>query len=139
MTYNYHHGIDRLIKENKLYRFKSELSDTTDETRINALTKLINLYEAHKDEKQIKDDILKAHLKVLNDSQYQKKWQFFNSEQKMNRINEYIERTEIKDNNIITFLKNGINDNKLKSKDIKYDNIKCHIVSINIPIESSKK
>ena len=133
MTYNYHHSIDRLIKGNKIYRFKAELSDTTDENRIDILKKLINLYESHKDEKQIKDDIIKAHLKVLNDSQYQKKWQFLNNEQKMNRINEYIERTEIKDDDKISFLKTGITENKLKSKDIKYDNIKCHIVSIIIP------
>lgn len=145
MTYNYHHQIDRLIKANKIYRFKNELTelseDLSDELindRKKTLSRLIKLYEDYKDEKQIKEDIMKAHLKVLNDSQYQKKWQFLNIEQKLNRYNEYMERFEIKDDNIINSLKAMIQNNSVKSKDIKYDNIKGCIDNITILLKNDK-
>jgi hypothetical protein len=132
MTHNYHHHIDRIVKANKVYRFEAELEETEDDERSETLKKLIELHNAHKDEKQIKDDKMKAHLKVLKDSQYQKKWQFLNPEQRLNRMNEFIERKEINDDKIIKPLTEAVMTGTLKTKDVEYDKIKCQIDHLTV-------
>ena len=150
MTHNYHHQIDRIIKANKIYRFEAELDDINNNPdnnpdnqknsdsntelnpRIALLNKLIIQYNSFKDDKQINEDKLKAHLKVLKDSQYQKKWQILTHEQRLNRFDEFIERKEITDIKIINSLKEAIKLNQLKTKDVLYDKLKCHIEKIAV-------
>ena len=132
MTHNYHHQIDRIVKANKVYRFEAELEETQDKTRIETLTKLIELHNAYKDEHQIKTDKLQAHLKVLKESQYQKKWQFLNQEQRLNRLNEFIERKELKNAKIIKLLIEAVTQGTLKTKVVEYDKIKCQIQQLSV-------
>ena len=141
MTSNYFNQIDRIVKTNKLYRFKAEIEDTDDEERKIILNNLVIMYNAHKDEKQIKDDTMKAYFKVLKFSQYQKKWQLLTLEQKMNRMEEYIKRNVFDDNKTIKFLNNALTTGVLKTKDIKYDIHTCQIeiVSIIVIDEGTKK
>ena len=141
MTHIYHSQIDRIIKANKIYRFNAELEEEElDSARIENLTSLIQKYEAHKDQKQIKEDTMKAHLDVLKNSQYQKGWQYLKVEQRMNRLEEYINRKEIKDNTIIKLLNDAVTNNTLKTKHVSYDKIKCLINDISIlSIDDNKK
>lgn len=138
MTHNYHHQIDRIVKANKVYRFEAELEETTDDERTETLKKLVVLYNAYKDEKQIKEDKLKAHLKVLKDSQYQKKWQFLTQEQRLNRLDEFIERSEIKDEKVIKLLRDSIKTGALKTKVVEYDKLKCQIEELTILVIDEK-
>lgn len=132
MTHNYHHQIDRIVKANKIYRFESELEECEDTERIKTLTQLVNQYNAHKDEKQIKEDKLKAHLQLLKDSQYQKKWQFLNQKQKLNRIDEFIERRGVTDEKIIKLIREAVTTGALKTKDVDYDVIKSQIQDLTV-------
>jgi hypothetical protein len=136
---NYYYQIDRVVKANKLYRFESEVNETKDEARKQILNKLIKELQDHKDSKQIKDDKMKAHLNLLKISQYQKKWQFLNVDQRLNRLDEFFERKGFIDETLKQQLRNSIKNGEIPTKCIKYDKIKYQIESIeNFPTENGK-
>ncbi len=132
MTHNYHQQIENIIKSNKLYWLESELENTTDNERIVLLNKLLKHEQSLKTNYQINDEILQEHLKLLKKAQYQKKWQFMDNDVRLNRLDDYILRHDIKDKKIVSELKKYINDGTLKTKHIKYDNINGLINDISI-------
>ena len=140
MTADYYYQIDRNIKANKLYRFEAELKESKDEARIETLNKLIKELHEHKDNKQIKDDKMKAHFNLLKTTPYQKKWQFLNVEQKLNRLDEFVERNGLdeKQNQNISKIRESINDGSLANKCITYDKIKCQIEKVDTLVENNK-
>jgi hypothetical protein len=130
MSYINYNQIDKTVKANKLYRFRSELDECEDQERIGNLNIIINTLNSQKDKKQISDEKMQAHFEILKNSQYQKKWQFLSLAQRLNRLQEYIERTEIDDDEYIERLKQGVNENVLRTKDIKFNIIKGCIEEI---------
>ena len=53
MTHVHYHQIDRIVKANMLYRFKNEVEDCDNKTRIEQLNQIIENIESQKDQKQI--------------------------------------------------------------------------------------
>jgi len=134
---NYSH-IDRTVKANKLYRFTNELNEQINENepeqdgdRIADLTVIINELNLQKDKKQISDEKMQAHFEILKNSQYQKRWQSLSTAQRLNRLEEFIERNQIEDDVYINKLKRGVNESILRTKDVKYSMIKGCIEEIN--------
>ena len=138
MTHNYHHQIDRVVRSNIMFRFEAELEESTDDTRLETLIKLVQKYNSHKDTKQIKEDELKAHLKLLKDSQYQKKWQYMSQEQRQNRLDEFFVRKEIKDEKIISLLREAVKTGTLITKYVNYDKIKYQIEGLTILVANEE-
>lgn len=135
MTHVNYNMIDRTVKANKLYRFTSELdeldkNEDNDKERIKTLQTIIDTLNAQKNNKQISDEKMQAHFEILKNSQYQKKWQFLTLTQKLNRLQDFIDRNDITDEIYIAKLKYGVNENMLRGKEIKYDIVKCCIESI---------
>lgn len=133
MTSNYHYEIERMVKANKLHRFESEIKESTDETRTAILNNLLKQYQDHRDNKQIKEDSLQSHLRMLKMSQYQKKWQFLNPEQRLDRFDEFVKRENIIDENLIGQIRESIENGSLQTKHVTYNVLKCHIEKILIP------
>jgi hypothetical protein len=138
MTHAFHHQFDSLIKANKLYRLETELLDLKSNNnekkieRIELLQDLIDQINARKDTQQIKEELIKNHIQLLKDSQYQKKWQFLNNIQKDDRIGEYIQRLNITDAIICSRLKKYVGSGVLKTKNITYNVPKGIIDCIDI-------
>lgn len=120
MTHVYYNHVDGIIKANKLHRFESELNDCEDDERRIVLNQIINTIKSHKDQKQIKDEKIQAHFETLENSQYQKKWQYLSLDLKLNRLEEFMTRTNVTEENKIK-LRKSITDNVLKTKDIQYN------------------
>lgn len=142
MTHVNYNQIDKTVKSNKVYRFTSELSSyenndnnsPQDLERIENLNTIIEVLNSQKDKKQISDEKMQAHFEILKNSQYQKKWQFLTLTQRLNRLQEFIERTEITDTEHIEKLKRGVNQNILRTKDIKYNLVKGCIEEISTAV-----
>jgi len=138
MTHAFHHQIDSLIKTNKLHRLESELLDLKSNNnkekleRIEILQNIIDKINARKDTQQIKEELIKNHIRLLKDSQYQKKWQFLNVTQKNDRIDELSQRLNITDPIIASRLKKYIASGLLKTRNITYNVPKGIIDSINV-------
>jgi len=134
MTHIYHQQIDNIIKENKLYRFNQELADTdsTDESRKQLINEIILSLTSFKNTQQINEEKLQEHIKILKEEQYKKKWQFLNTDQRINRLNEYYARNCIKDNVIIKKLSELLMSGGLTSKQIKYDHLRSIITEITL-------
>jgi hypothetical protein len=133
MTSNYHYEIDRIIKANKLHRFESEIKESTDETRTTILNNLLKQYQDHRDNKQIKEDTLQSHFNMLKMSQFQKKWQFLNPEQRLDRFDEFVKRENIIDMNLIDPIRGSIENGTLQTKHVTYNVLKCYIEKITAP------
>lgn len=134
MSKNYEE-IDSIIKENKLFRYRSELEDVSkvnssiNRKRVKLLKKIIKKEESIKTDREEREDKLKKHFDIINEQQYIKKWQYLNTEQKLDRFDKFIKKVEIEDD-IIDELIEKISDNSLKSKNITYDKNKCMILNI---------
>jgi hypothetical protein len=134
MSKNYEE-IDSIIKENKLFRYRSELEDVSkvnssiNRKRIKILKRIIKKEESIKTDREEREDKLKKHFDIINEQQYIKKWQYLNKEQKLDRFNKFIKKVEIEDD-IIDELIEKISNNSLKSKNITYDKNKCMILNI---------
>ena len=133
MAHNYMNKIDDMIKSNKLYRFNNELTDTKDDIRIKQIKNIIQQYEENINLIKTNDTKIKEHIDVLRNSQYNKRWQDLKEEQKINRIEKYIN-----DNNInleqkdIDRLKEYSINKILKSNNVIYNRYNGFITDITI-------
>ena len=136
MSHVYHQQIDNLIKSNKLFRFDAELKDLdnneNNRDRIDLLNQIITHEQSIKNPQQLQEETFKHHIQILKESQYQKRWQFLNEEQRLNRLDDYITRTYITNEKIISELKKRIKDTSLKSKHVLYNQLKGIIDDITI-------
>ena len=120
--------IDDLIKENKLFRFQQELSQTTDETR---KTMLIQIIEPLTAKKSTKKTEMNDHFQTLKELQFKKKWHALTQENKLDRIKQYCQTALLApptEENLVQFQKNK----GLSSKQVTYDNINGKILAIDI-------
>jgi hypothetical protein len=126
--------IDEIIKDNKIFRFASELQGTTDSERKKQLKTIIHVlqgaqYEnSHQKIVEMYDDIDK-HI-------YEQRWVKLNKEQKKFKINEFLNET-IKDQDNKNIIKTEMNElidkNKLRTiKDVEYDSKTSKIINIFI-------
>jgi len=123
MTDTQHHIICDIIKENKMFRFVSELEHLKsikhqDKQRIKDLEAVVENVKNNKNYYDIQSEKEKEYFKVLKDLQFKKKWQFLTDEQKDNRINEYLERKGIVSKKKIKDIKKTV-----LASDIDYDNV----------------
>jgi hypothetical protein len=146
-----YHQIDKIVRANKIYRFEAELNDannTISDERRKMLETLILQELSYKDSKQLQGEMLQGHLKVLKDSQYQKKWQFLNQDQRINRLDEFIVRNkftnqiidQVSGKPVATRLKKYLNEQLFKPKHIVYNGVKSIIEEITIlTLDDDKK
>jgi hypothetical protein len=120
--------VSDIIKENKIFRFASELNSTTEETRKLAIKAIIQKSVTQKTPLEE----FNLNLEKIDKLQYKKQFYRLKSFQKEDRIKKYTEKM-FKDityslaNQIIELMNTG----KLKNKDVDYDIDKCEIVTIN--------
>jgi ribosomal protein L22 len=139
MAHIYHNRIDEIVKENKLYRFQTELDNIATDTlqpisiqsRIKQLDLLIQREKLIKNHHQIEGEKLQNHIKTLSDSRYKTKWHLLNEYQKLDRVDEFAKRKNVNDM-LVADLKKCIQSTTLKTKDVKYDNVRGVIDDIVI-------
>jgi hypothetical protein len=130
MSDTQHHIICDIIKDNKLFRFVSELEysksmKVVEKQRVKDLEEVIENVKNNKNYYDIQSEKEKEYFKILKDLQFKKKWQFLTDEQKDNRINEYLERKGIVSKKKIKDIKKSVS-----TDDIVYDNINGFIADI---------
>lgn len=131
--------IDDSIRKNRIYRLQSELfalKEGEQNSRVEAQIYQINsiLANIEKDRKEKNDDVnkLKDHKKEMKDAVYKVRWNSLTVDHRLNRLNEYLERTLVTDQKIIDRLIEMVKESELKSKDIEYKIDIGKIISIKI-------
>lgn len=131
--------IDNIIRENKIYRFSSELQYTEDDGRKKMLRDILRSFQNDNNDKSTK---ARENLNLIRDeinlNQYKKKWFRLSKEQKNDKIIEYYENETDEENEEKEVLEMLENDT-LKNKCITYDNKKGEISDIAISIKATKK
>lgn len=134
MNYSKDDLIDKIIKENKIFRFNCELKHTVDEERKTQLISINNLLHGIKTTEENANQRLTELCNDLQESSIKKKWGKLIPIQKINKIVEYLDRT-VTDKKVKNKLKkiasDMINEGKLKtSKDVICDPITYKIIEI---------
>lgn len=121
-------SVSDIIKENKIFRFASELNSTTDETRKMAIKAIIQRNTTQKTPMEE----FNLNLEKIDKLQYKKLFYKLKPFQKEDRIKRYTEKM-FKDNtcSIANQIVELLDTGKLKTKDIDYDIDTCEIVTIN--------
>ena len=131
-------SIEKLINLNINYRFTQELSKTLDAERISDLTKIINIINKNNEKttntSEMNKNRLSSFLDKLTDSKFKKPWTRLTEEQKIKKLEDYINvkySNNLNKINIINLAKKFILEGKFKSsKEIDYDQQKCNIINI---------
>lgn len=131
--------IDKMISENKIYRFASELqyteSDERKEMLRDILRKLqinnISNEEKEKDKSEKAKDVINTLSEKINKGSLQKKWNKLTKDQKMERIKLFFEKNKDSKLNEEKILQ-MVDDDTLLNKYIEYDDVETEIKSINI-------
>jgi hypothetical protein len=131
--------IDDIVRENKIYRFASELQHTENSERKEMLRDILKKLHNDTNDKSEKarEEITKICIKI-NENQMKKKWFRLTQEQKIEQITKYYENTkggetEAEKKIILDLLKYE----KLENKFVEYDEKNGKI--INIIYEKDKK
>jgi hypothetical protein len=126
--------IDEIIKDNKLFRFASELQDTTDDERKKQLKIIIQLLQG----KEPDDAHKKLHemYKDIDKQIYEQRWTKLTKAQKIVKIKEFL-KSNISDSeerkNIETELIQLVNNGRLRTiRDVTYDSKQSKIITISI-------
>ena len=126
---------DAITKNNKVFRFSSELQYTKDATRQKEITSIINWFNGIKTTEDNAQSLLTEMCKDLSDQSMKKKWSRLCPIQKITKIKEYLEQT-IKNKSDRDKIQNlaidMINKGGLKTaKEIKYDDKNFKIIEIH--------
>lgn len=129
--------IDDIVRENKIYRFASELQHTENTERKEILREILKKLHNDTNDKSEKarEEITKICVKI-NENQMKKKWFRLAQEQKIEQIEKYYadkEDGEKEKKVVIDLLKKE----KLENKHVEYDDKNGKI--INIIFEKEKK
>ena len=130
--------IDRTIVHNRLWRLRSELEGyerlVDRESRRNAerLRTIIARLETENENKETEDTQFAKHKEAMKDAIYRNRWVALNTDIKINRLNEYFERSLLSDNDIKVRLIEMVRDKTLRPKDVEYRVEVGKIVSIKI-------
>lgn len=130
--------IDRTIVHNRLWRLRSELEGyeklVDRESRRNAerLRTIIARLETENENKETEDTQFAKHKEAMKDAIYRNRWVALNADIKINRLNEYFERSLLSDNDIKVRLIEMVRDKTLRPKDVEYRVEVGKIVSIKI-------
>lgn len=116
--------IDDIVRDNYIFRFASELQQTSDEERKDAIRSIINKIQYNNP--QSSQDKLSSICNNIDEFLLKKTWGRLNIEQKINRIKFYMEGKDDDAQEIIDMLKNGT----LKNSDVDYDKTSGCIKSI---------
>lgn len=133
----YNISIDSIVRENKIYRFASELQYCENEKRKDMIRKILKKIHNDTNDKSEKarEEITKICSKI-NENQMKKKWFRLFDEQKEEQIKKYYEENKDKQEEqkkILEMLKNNILENKFVDYDEKNGKI------INIELKKEKK
>jgi hypothetical protein len=137
--------IEKIIRDNKIFRFASELQYSDNEKRKELLREILTRLKNNNsdDEKAIKarEEITKIRDK-LNENQLKKKWHRLLEEQKVDQIKKYFDEKiediaarKIEMNKVLELLKNG----DLANKYVIYDEKNGKIENIEYEKEIKKK
>ncbi len=127
----------KIINDNVIYKFKKELERCQDEDRKNNIKKIIKNLSNEKEDfnsKDINKNKLNDFLDKMTHNKFKQTWSRLNLDQKLSKIEEYINIVE-KDKNtrkkLLLKIKTMLNNNKLlTSKEVDYDKEECKINSI---------
>jgi cobalamin biosynthesis Mg chelatase CobN len=131
--------IDDSIRNNRIYRLQSELNALEEgelnsgiEARIQQIRTILADIEKDRQEKNLDGEKLKDHKRQMKEAVYKARWHTLNADQRLNRLNEYLTRALVVDQNIISRLREMVRANELKSKDVEYRIDMGKIISIKI-------
>lgn len=132
---------DSIVRENKIYRFSSELQYSEDDDRKNLLREILKKIQNDTSNKSVKvREEISILCEKMNANQYKKKWHRLNEEQKKDQIQKYFSE-KIEDNvereKEMNKVFNMLDNDKLKNTHIKYDEKEGKIE--NIEYEKKEK
>ena len=126
--------IKKIIDKNKLYRFTNELNKCEEETKKKVLNDIINKINNVVDIKPIAEsNKLNDFLTKMTNSKYKQSWTKLNKDQKIFKLEEYINNNNdiINKKEFFNKIKNLLNNNKLNSsKEIIYDKNNSKVIVI---------
>jgi len=126
--------LDVIIKNNKVFRFSSELQHTKDVERQKELVSIINLLDGIKTTEDSAQTLLNELCKDLTVQSMKKKWGKLYPIQKITKIKEYLKETisnKTARDKIQNLAIEMINKGGLKTaKDVIYDNTTYKIIEI---------
>jgi fructosamine-3-kinase len=130
--------IDNIVRENKIFRFASELQSTENEERKEMLREILKKLHNDTNDKSEKarEEISKICVKI-NENQMKKKWFRLSIEQKIEQITKYIDEKYVNNAEIKTKEKelkkilDMLNEDKLENKHVEYDEKNGKIVNID--------
>lgn len=138
--------IDNTVRENKIFRFASELQCTENEERKEMLREILKKLHNDTNDKSEKarEDITKICVKI-NENQMKKKWFRLSIEQKTEQITKYIDETYKNDTEVkikekeLKIILEMLNEDKLENKFVDYDEKNGKIININYEKKSKLK
>ena len=135
--------IDNVIRENKIYRFSSELQYNEDEDRKKSLRDILKQLQNDNNDKSSKArENLNVICEKLNQNQLKKKWYRLTKDQKIDQITKYYEEkieNEITRKNTISNVLEMLESEKLKNKNVEYNEKDGKIINIEIEIKNVKE
>jgi hypothetical protein len=127
--------LDEIIKENMLYRFKTELNYCVEDDKIEVIKQIIkelNKDIINYDTKVINKNKLDNFLNNMTNNKFKQVWARLNIDQKFTKLEEYINEQNFSNKkDLIKKVRNLLNENKLvSSKEVDYDKELCKINKI---------
>ncbi len=127
--------LDEIVKENMLYRFKTELNYCVEDDKTEVIQKIIkelNKDKVNFDTKVINKNKLDNFLNTMTNNKFKQAWARLNIDQKFTKLEEYINEQNFPNKkDLIKKVRNLLNDNKLaSSKEVDYDKELCKINKI---------
>jgi hypothetical protein len=136
-------AIDNIVRENKIFRFASELECCTNEIRKNNIRLILRSLQDKSEEKAIKArENITSLCNKITEAQLKKKWIRLTLDQKVSQITKYYEGIEEDEDTQKELIKKAfdlLEAGKLKSKMITYDEKEGKIVNINLEFKEPKK
>jgi hypothetical protein len=122
--------IDEIIRTNKIHHFALELQYTTDKNRKIEIKEILNSLEGSSSKTSTNSarDKLNKIYETIDSNALKKKWHILKENQKKDRLNEFIKRTEYKYGEQLLKL---FGTKKFDNKKITYDNKKGEIISVS--------
>ncbi len=127
--------LEEIVKENMLYRFKTELNYCIEDDKTEVIKKIIkdlNKDKVNYDTKVINKNKLDNFLDKMTNNKFKQAWARLNIDQKFTKLEEYINEQNFPNKKeLLKKVRNLLNDNKLaSSKEVDYDKELCKINKI---------
>ena len=127
-------NIEKMIRDNHVYRFTTELENTYDSERKILIEKILNKLKGEKNKEPINNKLNDYFDKITNNC-YKKQWSKLQDFHKKEKIIEYIQNQQISEkekNKLKKTLIFKLENSDLPTKYVDYDSKECKINLIKL-------